>query len=71
MHEALGWLLQYYKGIKLWMGVETDEGAEIYLTCSPSQRETVVNCLKVYEEELTLFEKVADTRRLTNAAVGE
>ena len=71
MHEALSWLLQYYKGIKLWMGVETEEGAEIYLTCSPSQREAVVNCLKIYEEELTIFETVADARPLADAAVGE
>ena len=26
MHEALGWLLKHYSGVKLWMGLESDEG---------------------------------------------
>ncbi len=56
MHEALGWLLQHYGAVKLWMGVETDEGAELFLTCSPSQREQVVNRLRVYEDEFSVFE---------------
>ncbi len=60
MHEALGWLLEHYRAVKLWMGVETDEGAELFLTCSPPQRETVVNRLQVFEDEFSVFEaKVA------------
>lgn len=63
MHEALGWLLQHYQGVKLWMGLETEDGAELYLTCSPSQPEAVVAKLKVYDDALSIFE--------TPIAVGE
>jgi len=28
MQEALAWLLTRYSEVKLWMGVETEEGAE-------------------------------------------
>ena len=59
MHEALGWLLKHYEGVKLWMGVESEEGAELYLTCSPSSREAVVHKLQVYDDEQSLFEAVA------------
>ncbi len=74
MHEALGWLLQHYKGVKLWMGIETEEGAELYLTCSPSSREAVINKLQVFDDEQSLFEAVADSpldTRSESAAVGE
>ena len=74
MHEALGWLLKYYKGVKLWMGVESEEGAELYLTCSPSSREAVVNKLQVFDDEQSIFEAVADSVLPTaesSAAVGE
>ena len=30
MNQALTWLLRYYDEIKLWMGVETEEGAELF-----------------------------------------
>ena len=63
MHEALGWLLQHYNGVKLWMGLESTDGAELYLTCSPSSRENVVAKLKVYDDALSIFE--------TPIAVGE
>lgn len=60
MNESLSWLLQYYDSVKLWMGVETDEGAELYLTCSPSKRQSVVNRLKTVEEQPSIFEVVAE-----------
>lgn len=74
MHKALGWLLQHYKGVKLWMGVETEEGAELYLTCSPSSREAVINRLQVYDDEQSIFEAVAEAAPVLEskpAAVGE
>lgn len=56
MHEALGWLISHYGNVKLWMGLETEDGAELYLTCRPSKTEAVVNKLKVYDDGLSLFE---------------
>ncbi|MEM1223427.1 MAG: hypothetical protein AAGH40_11745 [Verrucomicrobiota bacterium] len=56
MHEALSWLLMHYEDVKLWMGLESEDGAELYLTCSPSQCEEIVNRLQVHEEHLPLFE---------------
>jgi len=56
MHEALGWLLPHYKEVKLWMGLENEDGAELYLTGSPSQSEAVVAKLKVYDDALSIFE---------------
>lgn len=56
MHEALGWLLSHYSGVKLWMGMENEDGAELYLICSPSLQEAVVTKLDVYEEALSIFE---------------
>lgn len=61
MHEALAWLLQNYGTVKLWMGLETDEGAELFLTCSPSNREKVVDRLRIYEEAYSVFEAEAST----------
>ena len=55
MHEALGWLLEYYDSVKLWMGHESDEGAELYLTASPSRKAEVVNRLQVYQDQLDLL----------------
>ncbi|WP_041745094.1 hypothetical protein [Coraliomargarita akajimensis] len=60
MNQVLTWLLQYYTEIKLWMGVETEEGAELYLTCSPSQRQTIVANLRQYIDNDNMFEAVAD-----------
>lgn len=56
MHEALGWLLEHYEVAKLWMGLETEDGAELYLTCSPSKPEAIVSRLKIYDEGLSVFE---------------
>lgn len=58
MHEALGWLLQHYKEVKLWMGVDSPEGAELFLACVPTQP-ALVEQLRHYEEELSIFEEVA------------
>jgi hypothetical protein len=57
MHEALGWLLPHYDSVKLWMGLESEEGTELYLTASPSRKAEVVERLKVYEEDLSLFDQ--------------
>ena len=57
MHEALGWLLQHYTGVKLWMGLETSEGAELFLTCAPAQA-ALVEQLKVFEDEPSIFEEI-------------
>jgi len=62
MHEALSWLLQHYAEVKLWMGVETEEGAELYLTCSPAQS-SVVEALEVYEDDPSIFEQVTGIHR--------
>ena len=56
MHEALTWLLPHYHGVKLWMGCESADGTELYLTCSPSRKADVVNRLHVYEDQLNLFD---------------
>ena len=60
MNQALTWLLQYDGEIKLWMGLETEEGAEVFLTCSPSKMNTIVQNLRVYDEQSSLFERAAD-----------
>jgi len=56
MHEALGWLLQNYPSAKLWMGLETEDGAEIYLSCSPSKVEEVVNKLQAVDNDFSVFD---------------
>ncbi|HBR92842.1 hypothetical protein QEH52_15440 [Coraliomargarita sp. SDUM461003] len=57
MHLALGWLLQHYSEVKLWMGVENSEGAELYLTCAPAQA-ALVEQLQVFEDEPSIFEEM-------------
>lgn len=57
MHEALGWLLRHYGSVKLWMGLESEEGAELYLTCSPSRRESVVDRLTIYDDDVDFFQR--------------
>ncbi len=57
MKEALDWLLQNYEGVKLWMGVDTAEGAELFLTCVPAQAAVVEN-LQEYEDDPSIFEQV-------------
>ncbi|MDQ8195389.1 hypothetical protein QEH59_13215 [Coraliomargarita sp. SDUM461004] len=57
MHEALGWLLQHYSEVKLWMGLESADGAELFLTCAPAQA-ALVEQLKVFEDEPSIFEEV-------------
>ncbi|MGJ8652217.1 MAG: hypothetical protein ACSHX8_02985 [Opitutaceae bacterium] len=56
MHEALGWLLQHYKSAKLWIGLESEDGVELFVTCTPSRKEEVVNLLQVFDEEFSIFE---------------
>ena len=56
MHESLSWLLRHYGEVKLWMGVENEEGAELYLTCVPAQA-ALVEQLKQYEDEPSIFEQ--------------
>jgi hypothetical protein len=68
MHEALAWLLRQYETVKLWMGVETAEGAELYLTCSPTQA-ALVEQLRQYEDALSIFEEM--TGRNSAACVNE
>lgn len=59
MQEALVWLLEHYESAKLWMGLEDEDGVELFLTCFPSRKEAVVNLLKIYEDELSIFETAA------------
>lgn len=67
MHEALAWLLSHYESVKLWMGVETAEGAELFLTCSPAQA-ALVEQLRQYEDEPSVFEEITG---LSEACVNE
>jgi len=55
MHEALDWLLRHYERVRLWMGVETEDGAELYLTCAPSHPQKVVARLRTYEDDNELL----------------
>jgi hypothetical protein len=64
MHDALGWLLPHYKSVKLWMGLESEEGTELYLTASPSRKAEVVERLKVYQDEVPF-------QAMERSAVGE
>lgn len=57
IREALDWLLGHYPEVKLWMGVETEAGAELYLACSPSQPRKLVERLRVHEDEPNLFDQ--------------
>lgn len=57
MNEALSWLLKHYEEVKLWMGLETPDGAELYLTCAPAQ-EAIVAQLRQYEDAPSIFEEV-------------
>jgi hypothetical protein len=56
MHQALGWLLGHYAAVKLWIGLESEDGAELFLTCAPSRREAVVERLQEFEDEFSVFE---------------
>lgn len=56
MHESIGWLLQYYESVSLWMGLESEDGAELFLTCSPSQPKAVVARLKVANRDYSIFD---------------
>lgn len=57
MHEALAWLLGQYTEVKLWMGVETEEGAELLLTCAPAQP-AIVEALKVFDDTPAFFKEM-------------
>jgi hypothetical protein len=74
MHEALAWLLEHYEETKLWMGVETEAGAELYLTCMPAQA-ALVEQLRQYEDDGSIFEEVtgfsADSQAPSQACVNE
>jgi len=67
MHEALAWLLNYYGEVKLWMGVENDEGAELLLTCTPANP-ILVESLSVFEEMPAFFEEITG---MSSACVNE
>jgi len=64
MHEALGWLLEYYDSVKLWMGLESSEGAELFLTASPSKESEVVKRLRIYDDPLDVFDRQAQESEL-------
>jgi hypothetical protein len=55
MHEALGWLLQRYESVKLWIGLESEDGVELYLTASPSRRAEIVERLKIHEDDVSIL----------------
>jgi hypothetical protein len=63
MHAALAWLLPHYDSVKLWMGLESEEGTELYLTARPSRKSEIVEKLKVYEDDLPGFE--AETKAVS------
>ena len=65
MHEALGWLVDYYDEVDLWIGLESDDGAELYLICMPAREEDVVKRLTIYEDQ---FDHIVDETEQT--AVG-
>lgn len=67
MNEALAWLLGHYSEVKLWMGVETEEGAELLLTCAPAKPK-LVEGLKVYDEAPAFF---AEMTGISPACVNE
>jgi len=56
MHDSIGWLLKHYEVVTLWMGLETEDGAELYLTCSPSQPAAVVARLNVIDRDYSIFD---------------
>lgn len=56
MKEALSWLLKHYESATLWMGLEDEDGVELFLTCFPTRKEAVINLLTVYEDEFSVFE---------------
>jgi hypothetical protein len=56
MHESIGWLLKHYESVTLWMGLESEDGAELFLTCSPSQPEAVVARLDVKNRDYSIFD---------------
>jgi hypothetical protein len=56
IHEALGWLLNHYTSVTLWMGLETEDGAELFLTCSPASQQSVVDRLNVVDRDDSIFD---------------
>ncbi|MEO0509377.1 MAG: hypothetical protein AAF065_05930 [Verrucomicrobiota bacterium] len=59
IHQALDWLLQHYESVKLWMGVESCDGAELFLSAFPSKKEEVVSRLAAHAEQLEIFDQLA------------
>ena len=56
MHQCIGWLLQHYESVTLWMGLESEDGAELFLTCTPSQPQAVVARLDVRDRDYSIFD---------------
>ncbi|MDB2357545.1 hypothetical protein N9X20_03740 [Opitutales bacterium] len=56
IHESIGWLLNHYKSVSLWMGLESEDGAELFLICSPTQPADVVARLRVRDSDLSVFD---------------
>lgn len=56
MHQSIGWLLKHYETVTLWMGLESEDGAELFLTCTPSQPEAVVARLDVRDRDYSIFD---------------
>jgi hypothetical protein len=56
MRDALDWLLQHYRCVKLWMGLESEDGAELFLTAAPSRKAEIVDRLQVYQDQMDIFE---------------
>jgi len=50
MREALDWLLRHYSSVKLWMGLESEDGVELLLMAVPTRKEEVVQRLTVYDD---------------------
>lgn len=56
MHQSIGWLLQHYEAVALWMGLESEDGAELFLNCTPSQPVAVVARLNVRDRDYSIFD---------------
>ena len=62
MNEALTWLLGHYAEVKLWMGLESSEGAELFLTCAPAAP-AIVSALTLYADGPSIFEELTGLPR--------
>jgi hypothetical protein len=48
--------LNHYTSVTLWMGLETEDGAELFLTCSPASQQSVVDRLNVVDRDDSIFD---------------